>query len=264
MDRVKLRLLEFHVVDGCNLNCVQCSHYSNFAKGGVKSPRDLHEELAPWSQKLRPRRMCLLGGEPTLNPDLPELLRITRRLFPASELMLVTNGFFLHRHPSLPEALRDCQVNLQVSKHFRGEEYTDKFRDVLRWLEDNRVSANVRQSMDRWMRHYRVVEGKPKPYNSNPKQAWMVCRQKTCRQIYQGHLWKCPAIAYFSTLENQFSLQDDPSWEPFRKYQSLRPTATIQQVQQFLSRRAEPACRLCPSKIKTVKMRDPLKKQSLV
>ena len=47
-----------------------------------------------------------MGGEPTLHPDLTEFVYLTRRKWPNSYIEIVSNGFFLHRHPDLPEALK--------------------------------------------------------------------------------------------------------------------------------------------------------------
>ncbi len=97
---IDIPALEFHLAHGCNLSCQQCSHYSNFHLAGqMPTPDDARREYSHWSHRIRPKRFALLGGEPLLNPHLIEHLRLARESWPDSDLMLVTNGFFL-RSPS--------------------------------------------------------------------------------------------------------------------------------------------------------------------
>ena len=46
-------------------------------------------------------------------------------------------------------------------------------------------------------------DGKPVPFDSEPESAYRVCMQKTCTQLYQAKLWKCPALAYFNATRSK-------------------------------------------------------------
>ena len=98
------------------------------------------------------------------------------------------------------------------------------------------------------MRQYRVVDGKPMPFNSQPKTAFKVCMQKTCTQLHHGHLWKCPALAYFAKLEEKLRLHAIPEWQLFRDYKAISPNATDEEVRRFIETKSIPQCALCPSK----------------
>src|SRR5438045_65614 len=91
--------LEIHVSHACNLTCEGCSHYSNQGHKGMLSLEEAERWMLLWNRRLRPAILSLLGGEPTLHPRLTEFVILSRRLWPASHLRLVTNGFLLHRHP---------------------------------------------------------------------------------------------------------------------------------------------------------------------
>src|SRR5690606_7956876 len=101
----------------CNLSCESCSHFSNFPLKGMVTPDDAEREFRLWSGKVRPRRFALLGGEPTINKYLPEIIERAAKEWRHSELMLVTNGWFLHKHPSLPDVLARHNVRLDISIH---------------------------------------------------------------------------------------------------------------------------------------------------
>lgn len=102
-----LENLEIHVAHGCNLACESCSHYSNQGHAGLLGLDEADRWMRLWNQRLRPSTFSLLGGEPSIHPQLPEFVALSRRRWPHAKLRLVTNGFFLHRHPTLPLVLRD-------------------------------------------------------------------------------------------------------------------------------------------------------------
>ena len=58
-----------------------------------------------WSQRVSVTCFSLLGGEPTIHPRLPEFVGLVRRHWPRTRIEIVSNGFFLHRHPTLPAVL---------------------------------------------------------------------------------------------------------------------------------------------------------------
>ncbi|WP_419580240.1 radical SAM protein [Stieleria magnilauensis] len=251
---IEIPALEYHLAHGCNLSCQQCSHYSNFRlAGAMPTPAEARGEYESWAHRLRPRRFALLGGEPLLNPNLIEHLHLAREYWPTSNLMLVTNGFFFDRHSELPQTLIDTDCRLEVSQHGTHPAYLERFRKakqtVWKWREYyTGIQIKIRQSHRGWMRQYRIENGKPAPFNSNPNASYKVCMQKTCTQLYRGLLWKCPALAYFAQLESKLNMQDIAAWQLFRDYKACRWDATDGELQSFVDSKAIPQCSLCPSK----------------
>jgi hypothetical protein len=244
--------LEYHVAHGCNLSCQQCSHYSNFRLGGLLSVEQARQEYELWADRLRPRVFALLGGEPTLNPELVSHVRLAREYWPDSQLMLVSNAFFLDRHPELPAVLVATDCCLEISKHGDSPEYVQQFNagleTVYSWRKEYpKLRYNLRHSHQGWMRQYRVADGQPLPYQSEPAAAYHVCMQKTCTQLYQGQLWKCPALAYYSLFEKKLRLETVEAWDQFRQYAPCQPGASDEILHAFFATRDIPQCALCPS-----------------
>lgn len=262
--RVPINRIEYHVTDTCNLHCMQCSHYSNFTTKGTRLVEDVRAELEPWASKILPERVCLLGGEPTINPDLVPILYAVRELFPLSGMMLVSNGFFLERHPELPKAIVELGIDFQISKHHESDEYNQRFEQVTRvlnqWSQENAgFKFNIRRSIRKWVQQYELREdGKAYPIRSRPTYAWKACVQKYCHQIYQGKLWKCPAIAYFRNLESKLGLEEIPDWNRFRDYKPLDPDCTIADLQNFVTEKAISACGLCPQNLRKIPIQNPM------
>jgi hypothetical protein len=259
---IELENLEFHAAHACNLYCSQCSHYSNFHAGGIVSVEEAKANFDAWSGRLAPRRLAILGGEPTLNPSLVQIIEMARKAFPNAEGLLVTNGFFLDRHPSLPQVLIKNRFRMDVSQHGRAPEYMKRFREVRRqirqWREANPgLQIKIRKSHRGWRQQYRVVDGNPMPFDSDPRSAWNICLQRSCTQLYTSCLWKCPALAFHGIMSSKLKLDDEPAWQLFRDYQACPPTATDEQVRTFLATEEIQQCSLCPVKKIAFHHRDP-------
>src|SRR5262245_41927815 len=94
---IRVPKLEMHLADRCNLRCESCSHYSNYAGGGILAFEVGSAWLKSWSMRLEPVHFSFLGGEPLLNPAVPQFLRLARELWPHTAIRLVTNGLLLDR-----------------------------------------------------------------------------------------------------------------------------------------------------------------------
>src|SRR5689334_11898209 len=124
--------LELHVAHACNLSCESCSHYSNHAHGGVVALEDARRWMASWNSRVRPKVLTLLGGEPTIHPGLPGFVDLAAEHWPGVRLRLVTNGFFLHRHPELPLALkRHGNAYLSLSIHHDDPSYLERVAPIM-------------------------------------------------------------------------------------------------------------------------------------
>ena len=95
----KLTLLDFPgriactvFLSGCNLRCPFCHNASLVLPREGTAPGMTVDELLAFLQKRRGRLqgVCVTGGEPTLYPDLPDLLRQIHLL--GYEVKLDTNG----------------------------------------------------------------------------------------------------------------------------------------------------------------------------
>lgn len=85
----------FHVLTRCNLHCRYC-YINPAAHGRRRLPIEVIERwLAVLARRSPGANLVLLGGEPTLHPDLPQAVRAARRLGYAS-VTIDTNGYLFH------------------------------------------------------------------------------------------------------------------------------------------------------------------------
>ena len=180
-----LPYLEFHVADHCNLNCKACEHYS----GLVKKPRFTNlekftrdfERLHEFIDDLGVIR--ILGGEPLLNPELNEYIRLSRRLYPHASIHVVTNAILL---PKMPEdffdTLRQCRAILDISFYPPLE---SKMPAIKLLLEEKKVlfgisplnkTFTIKQTLNR---------------HDHPREIFLQCVQAKCHNLYDGKIAAC-------------------------------------------------------------------------
>jgi len=121
-------LAQMVVIRRCNLSCGYCSE---FDKTSEPVPFEILAERLEKLRALGTFGISLTGGEPTLHPDLPRLIRRCRelRFFRTG---MISNGFFLR--PELIEKLNEAGLQeMQISiDGVRRNETTEKVLDHLR------------------------------------------------------------------------------------------------------------------------------------
>ena len=246
--------LELHVTHACNFTCEGCSHYSNHGHTGNISLDDCEEWLYGWSKRVKPKTFTILGGEPTLNKDLPEIVYMVRAMFPdpTTGIDVITNATGLHLQPRLPQMLVATGATLAVSIHSTEHpNYIKKFKRgyklAKKWKHDLGVWVEFWDFTNKeWVRQYKGFGDTMIPYeDNNPRKSWEVCISKYAMQLHEGKLWKCPALAYLPMQAKKYNLSD--KWNPYLKYQSLDVDCTDEELQEFLNREDESFCSMCPA-----------------
>ena len=96
-----------------------------------------------------------------------------------SQLQLITNGFFFHRHPDLPAILEDIKCNLEVSIHHSGQDYTEKFKPVQElldnWKRQHNFKLHNRPSAAKWRTTFGGYSSEMKPFNDGTREKSFSC-----------------------------------------------------------------------------------------
>jgi len=85
----------FHILTACNLTCRHCYINPREHGTGMVERNDLEKWLALFHDDAKETNVIFLGGEPTMHPDLPHLIRFARKAGYAS-VTVDTNGFLFH------------------------------------------------------------------------------------------------------------------------------------------------------------------------
>lgn len=264
---IGIQQLEMHVTHACNLSCQSCSHYSDHGHRGMIPLDDADRWMSQWSERLSPGLFTLLGGEPALHPQLSEFITLSRRHWPRARLQLVTNGFFLHRHPELPRVLaNDPDIRLSLSIHHNSSAYRKRLLPILamliEWKREAGIRVDLRSSFNNWTKRYHGYGADMEPFeDGQPRESWENCPARLCRQLYQGKLWKCPPVAYLPMQHEKFGLSQ--KWNHYLNYRALEPECTDEELEAFLGLEDESYCGMCPAKPQYLQMADPMRRPSL-
>ncbi len=204
--------VELHVTHACNLTCESCSHYSNHNHHGHLALADADRWMGLWSHRVDIGEFHLLGGEPTIHPQLTSFVGLVRRHWPNTSIYIRTNGFFLHRHPDLPAVLAaDGRASIGLSVHHDSAEYRERLRPVFdlveRWEHDFGIKVSVGDSFANWTQRYHGFGSDMEPFeDGSPRASWEICPGRRCKQLFEGKIWKCAPLAYLPMQKAKYQL----------------------------------------------------------
>lgn len=145
---------ETHITEACNLKCRGCSHFSVFAKPKHKDLGEFEREFKRLAEIEEIGIMRLMGGEPLLNPDFMEYLRIARRYFPDSEVVLVTNGILGDRLLPHVDELDELRINVTISDYHLDKQKLDVHTELHEKGQLYNISLDPSGSQDKEASHY--------------------------------------------------------------------------------------------------------------
>jgi organic radical activating enzyme len=245
------------------LSCDGCAHYSNQGHKGIIHLDEAEFMFSNWHNKIQPETFYILGGEPTINPKLCDMILLVRKYWPDTFINVATNGFFLHRHPQLPSIIKNVnRAKITMSIHHDSLEYMERIKVILnlleKWKTDYNIDIEVRNSYKYWQQRYIGNGNNMKPFIDNDqRKSWEICPAKGARQLFENKIWKCGPIAY---LQLQDRIHNLPNiWDPYLKYKPLEINCTQQELEEFFNKEDEPICSMCPSKVIFIKTENPIK-----
>ena len=180
-----LPYLEFHVADHCNLNCKACEHYC----GLVKEPKFTNfEKFAQDFNQLKRfindiGVIRILGGEPLLNPEINEYVKLSRQLYPYAVIGVVTNALLLQKMPDdFFDTLKENNVRIWISFY---QPMQSKMPKIEKFLTQKGVAFGISPLMKEF-----TIKQTLKPHN-NEQEIFLQCYQSHCHNLYEGKIAAC-------------------------------------------------------------------------
>ncbi len=162
-----LALIE--VNDHCNLTCPVCFADSAPNRDGTRSLDEIESMLDTLvASEVEPDLLQISGGEPTLHPDIIEILRRAKAR-PIRHLMLNTNGLRIARDKAFVQELAALKPGFEVYLQFdslradvlktlRGADLTRIRRQALENLEEAGISTTLVAVIRKGLNDYEVGE----------------------------------------------------------------------------------------------------------
>jgi hypothetical protein len=245
--------LEIPITHVCNLHCDGCCYYANYNIKTMMSADEVRTAVSAWSKRIMPRMVKILGGEPLVNRQLPEIFLSLRQLLPQSHIQIITNGLQLDKCPILPYLLTAPNTSLSLSIHSNDAAYMAKLQDSIHvingWMTNLGIRAITSDNRIGWKRHYKGVGRSMKPHaDGDFKASWRACQAKECVVLFERRLWKCPQTASLHLVADEFGLHSQKEWAPYLDYNGVDVTCSDDELNAHLKGGPEAVCGMCPVK----------------
>lgn len=233
-----LKYVEMHLTDHCNLNCKGCRHFCPVADRWFVKSESLAADLKQLSRLFQTiPSIRLLGGEPLLHPDVNELITITRRAFPRSDVHLVTNGLLLGgMNRGFWQTCKSNNVVIDVSRYPLSLDY-----EAMRELASK---YGVQLDMSDEIHEF-LATMNPKG-DSDPVAAMTKCRSHWyCPFIKDGRIYPCAISAVMNYYGNRFDA-DVPEIAGIDIHQGITGWQILEALEKPVSQ-----CRFCATKYRS-------------
>ena len=174
--------LEINVTHHCNLSCRACSHLSPVFRRAVVDPDTLFRALSDLAQGSRASACKLLGGEPLLHPNLPEVIRAVRASRIADRIQVCTNGVLL---PRMADEIWELIDEVLVSHYPSRSLDTAEYPRLQALATEHGVGLEV-SYFDHFRESYAEVPSR------SPRLVERIYR--TCKM---AHVWFCHTVYHF-------------------------------------------------------------------
>ena len=256
-DKVHVPHLEVHAAHACNLKCISCSHYSYLTPQKPPSLQEFEEQFICWSQKINPRTIRILGGEPFLNKQLNEFMQLIRNYFLSSTLVLVTNGLLIKKSKIKLNFINNNNTFLVISIHGDSLEYKKELKENMDYLDDNNIKHHAVYSNEDWRLTHNIIDDTLVPfYDGNTRKSWETCPAKNCKQLYENKIYKCPQTTYIKIVKNYKVHQD---YGAMLDYRPLESGSSLEEIKNFWLLEDEDICSMCPAYKRSINKGNPLK-----
>ena len=188
--------IEVHMADHCNLNCRGCAHFSPLFDEEYPDLDECRNDIKALKQRVGGIKILnLLGGEPLLNKNLADYIKMYREELPDTLIQIVTNGLLI---PKLDESLMRCiaqnHIVVSVSEYAPTKKIISK---ICERLQEYEIDYSIRE-YDR-----KQTFSIPYTVNKDSKRT-RKCISAGCVNVWKGKISACPALMYVKRFNERF------------------------------------------------------------
>jgi len=239
--RLNIPQIEFTLTTRCTLRCKHCTNYISHLEKHEHSTMTFEDfkmqldNLTGAVNKIY--NLLLLGGEPLLVKELPEMLEYAAQNRKIKNIWITTNGT-LPLSENLIQSIRKYRDKTVVwlSNYSRNEELTLKHEELLAQMQDNNFQYIFNEDLT-----WSYVTEEIKDYSRSRKENadyFLKCLHP-CLSVYDGKLFVCPRAGVFY-LKNLYQFDEGEEISLNSPPKELR-----KQLIHFYERDYFSACNLC-------------------
>ncbi len=193
--------IEINLIDACNLKCKGCTHFASlYGKESVYSLIDYKNDLLQLRSVGKIVRIRLLGGEPFLMDNLDEYIMCTRKIFPETDIEVVTNGLLIPKiNTKIIESMKLNNVNVTISSYKPTLEKKDQ---ILKRLDEYKIPWKFEvEKIVHFTRSLTLQN------THNARLASKICKSAICTFLRKGRLYKCPFDAMINDFYKHYGIE---------------------------------------------------------
>jgi len=235
--------IQIHAAEHCNLGCKCCNAFSPIIEKCHANIEIIKKDLTRLAKLTggKLKSLTVSGGEPLLNPQLPEILEYARKCFPEIRLQIITNGALLENAPNnFWQACKNNNIIISLT-YYPIDLNIEKIKEI---AAANSVVITYQDDTD--IREKTMYFSPLDPSGKqNIKKSYRLCYMANyCFVLENGRLYTCPTIAHIEHF-NIFFKQNFVVSE--RDYIDIYKAGNIDEITGFM-RKPMPFCRYCDKK----------------
>lgn len=230
------------IASHCNLNCKGCDHFSPIAEEHFLNIESFKSDIKRLSELFvgdyELYQVGLEGGEPLLNSDINEYIRIIHNYLPSTKIVLLSNGTLLGKqNKEFWEACRYYSVSIHVTRYPINFDYE--------MIEKIAKKANVELVFWSGGDCIKTLDYKPINLNgdSDKYESFSKCYMGNdeCTTLKEGKIYLCT----FAPNLDRFTKYFDKKLELCNKdYVDIYRVNSAKEIMEYLCNPI-PACRYC-------------------
>lgn len=186
--------LDINITTRCNMACVGCSHLAPVAAVEVLTPDMVLKDLLMLKPLMRFTQICLVGGEPTIHPEVHRMVILARWAKMCDEVVVITNG---KRMPT-PEFWNEMRpIEGLPSTAIRLSVYPTGNSLLRKKIKEACDENGVRYEELEFNEFYSQFKATP----DDGAETFKNCAWKNdCYTLHKGKLYRCPQSVFFHKL----------------------------------------------------------------
>ena len=177
--------IDCNIVTHCNKACTACSHASPISEKYYMDPVVFERDLANAKRCMSCSNLQLVGGEPTLHPQIDEMLRIAKRSKVGGCVLVISNGTRLQfMSDGFWRELEALSISI----------YPGFDESLLELAQAKSREHKFALFHNRYSSFYTQLKQTP----DSGQDAFDHCHWKNdCYTIHEGYFYRCPQSIFF-------------------------------------------------------------------
>lgn len=236
---IKDFVFDIHVTDHCNLNCKSCNHYSPISPENFINIKNLKIDLNNLlliSNSIKEIR--ILGGEPLLNSQLTEIIKIIRYYLPKTNISIFTNGILLNNKNICNDNFWNVCYENKITINITIYPYNFDYQRIKNICEKYKVKFKIfsNKAGDKSFYLYNI-----NPKGKSSKSNYYRCIDNSCLQIREGKIFSCAPSAYINLINETFNFSFKHLKNDYILIKDIKNTWSLRKFMLF----PRPFCKYC-------------------